>query len=181
MNNANWQWLSCSNFFYQYYRCYSPIAFGKKTDPKGVYIRKWLPQLASYPDEYIYEPWKAPLAVQRACGCVVGEGYPTRIVIHEEASRVNMERMKRAYSDNASSSSSSNSSNSNSSGSSSSSSSTATTTAAADNTAITTTTTTTAATEHLKVQKKRSRATVTGSSNQKKIKYFFAKSPEDGT
>ncbi len=45
LNNANWQWLSCSNFFYQYFRVYSPIAFGKKTDPSGDYIRKYLPRL----------------------------------------------------------------------------------------------------------------------------------------
>ena len=49
LNNANWQWLSCSNFFYQYFRCYSPIAFGKKTDKNGDYIRKYLPQLAKFP------------------------------------------------------------------------------------------------------------------------------------
>lgn len=45
LNNANWQWLSCSRFFYQYFRVYSPVAFGKKTDPNGDYIRHWLPQL----------------------------------------------------------------------------------------------------------------------------------------
>jgi cryptochrome len=33
INNFNWQWLSCTAHFYQYFRCYSPIAFGKKTDP----------------------------------------------------------------------------------------------------------------------------------------------------
>jgi len=33
LNSANWQWLSCSAFFHQYFRCYSPVAFGKKTDP----------------------------------------------------------------------------------------------------------------------------------------------------
>eukprot|EP00906_Rhabdomonas_costata_P001454 RCo002424 len=38
LNNANWQWLSCSRFFYQYFRCYSPVAFGKSTDPDGAYI-----------------------------------------------------------------------------------------------------------------------------------------------
>ena len=30
INNANWQWLSCSRFFYQFGRCYSPVAFPKK-------------------------------------------------------------------------------------------------------------------------------------------------------
>ena len=66
INNFNWQWLSCTAHFYQYFRCYSPIAFGKKTDPNGDYIRKWIPALAKMPKKYIYEPWEAPLAVQQA-------------------------------------------------------------------------------------------------------------------
>lgn len=97
LNNANWQWLSCSNFFYQYFRCYSPVAFGKKTDPSGEYIRKYIPQLKLYPDKYIYEPWKAPINLQRQYECVVGVDYPSRIVIHEDVLPVNMEKMKRAY------------------------------------------------------------------------------------
>ena len=40
LNACNWMWLSCSAFFHQYFRCYSPVAFGKKTDPEGLYIRK---------------------------------------------------------------------------------------------------------------------------------------------
>lgn len=28
INNFNWQWLSCTAYFYQYFRCYSPVAFG---------------------------------------------------------------------------------------------------------------------------------------------------------
>jgi cryptochrome len=33
VNNANWQWLSASRFFYQYFRCYSPVSFGRKWAP----------------------------------------------------------------------------------------------------------------------------------------------------
>ena len=98
LNNGNWQWLSCSNFFYQYFRCYSPVAFGKKTDKNGTYIRKWIPKLSSFPPKYIYEPWLAPMAIQNSCNCIVGKDYPERIVIHEEASKKNMGRMKIAYS-----------------------------------------------------------------------------------
>jgi deoxyribodipyrimidine photolyase len=29
-NIGNWQWLSCTAFFAQFYRCYSPIAFPQK-------------------------------------------------------------------------------------------------------------------------------------------------------
>ena len=97
INNANWQWLSCSRYFYQFGRCYSPIAFGKKTDPSGAYIRKWLPKLKNYPDKYIYEPWTAPMEVQRRAGCVVGEGYPRPLVDHAAVSKENMGKLKAAY------------------------------------------------------------------------------------
>ena len=39
LNAGNWMWLSASAFFYQYFRVYSPTAFGKKTDKNGDYIR----------------------------------------------------------------------------------------------------------------------------------------------
>lgn len=100
LNNANWMWLSCSSFFYQYFRCYSPVAFGKKTDPDGAYIKKWLPQLANFPKKYIYEPWNAPKHLQKQWGCVVGVHYPERIVIHETISKTNMARLKVAYAAN---------------------------------------------------------------------------------
>ena len=58
-------WLSASAYFSAYYRVYSPVAFGKKTDPKGEYIKKWLPVLKDMPSQYIYEPWKAPESVQK--------------------------------------------------------------------------------------------------------------------
>lgn len=45
VNNGNWMWLSCSAFFAQYYRVYSPITFGKKYDKSGEYVRNFLPVL----------------------------------------------------------------------------------------------------------------------------------------
>lgn len=97
LNCANWQWLSCSNFFYQYFRVYSPIKFGQKSDKRGNYIRKWLPQLALFPDLYIYEPWKAPLMIQKKANCVIGQDYPFPIVDHSVVSVKNQARMKAAY------------------------------------------------------------------------------------
>ena len=97
INNFNWQWLSCTAHFYQYFRCYSPVAFGKKTDPNGDYIRKWLPQFKTMPAKFIYEPWDAPLAIQKQCGVIIGKDYPYPIVDHKEISKSNMGRMKDAY------------------------------------------------------------------------------------
>lgn len=93
---------------------YSPIAFGKKTDPNGDYIRKWVPQLVStlkyhlnnecdvslqrdFPAKYIYEPWSAPSEVQRAAGCVVGRDYPVPMVDHAEASQRNKDKIADTY------------------------------------------------------------------------------------
>ena len=50
------------------------------------------------PVEYIYEPWLAPISVQKAAKCIVGKDYPERIVIHEKVSRNNareMDKIKR--------------------------------------------------------------------------------------
>lgn len=97
INNFNWQWLSCTAHFYQFFRCYSPVAFGQKTDPNGDYIRKWLPQFKDMPSKFIYEPWTAPLAMQKKYGIVIGENYPYPIVDHKTMSKSNMTRMKEAY------------------------------------------------------------------------------------
>jgi FAD binding domain of DNA photolyase len=35
----------CYRINYYINRCYSPVAFGKKTDPTGAYIRKYMPQV----------------------------------------------------------------------------------------------------------------------------------------
>uniref|UniRef100_W8BJA9 Cryptochrome-1 n=1 Tax=Ceratitis capitata TaxID=7213 RepID=W8BJA9_CERCA len=97
LNAGNWMWLSASAFFYQYFRVYSPVAFGKKTDPTGAYIRKYVPELAKYPAGCIYEPWKAALSAQREYGCVLGKDYPHRIVKHEIVHKENIKRMTAAY------------------------------------------------------------------------------------
>jgi cryptochrome len=97
LNNANWMWLSASAFFSQYFRVYSPVAFGKKWDKEGQYVKRYLPVLRKMPTQYIFEPWKAPLSVQKQAGCIIGVDYPNPIVVHESISKINMEKMKAAY------------------------------------------------------------------------------------
>lgn len=97
LNAGNWMWLSASAFFYKYFRVYSPVAFGKKTDKEGLFIRKYVPELKKYPTEFIYEPWKSPKSVQRAAGCIIGEDYPNRIVDHDKIHKENMQKMNLAY------------------------------------------------------------------------------------
>ncbi|KAK7429993.1 hypothetical protein QQZ08_003382 [Neonectria magnoliae] len=74
-NAGNWQWLSCTAFFSQYFRCYSPISFGQKWDKQGNFIRRWVPELKDMDAKYIYEPWKAPLVDQKKASVrIKGDG-----------------------------------------------------------------------------------------------------------
>uniref|UniRef100_A0A4W5LXZ0 Cryptochrome circadian regulator 2 n=1 Tax=Hucho hucho TaxID=62062 RepID=A0A4W5LXZ0_9TELE len=97
VNAGSWMWLSCSAFFQQFFHCYCPVGFGKRTDPSGDYIRRYIPKLKDYPNRYIYEPWRAPESVQKAANCIVGVDYPKPMINHAEGSRLNIERMKQVY------------------------------------------------------------------------------------
>ncbi|MGH0179174.1 UNVERIFIED_CONTAM: hypothetical protein FKN15_017208 [Acipenser sinensis] len=97
VNAGSWMWLSCSSFFQQFFHCYCPVGFGRRTDPNGDYIRRYLPVLRGFPAKYIYDPWNAPATVQSAAKCVIGVHYPKPMVNHAEASRLNIERMKQIY------------------------------------------------------------------------------------
>ena len=77
---------------------YSPVTFGQRHDPEGGYVRRYIPALAKMPKKYIYEPWKAPLSVQKAAGCIVGKDYPKPIVDHGVVSKANIGRIKGACS-----------------------------------------------------------------------------------
>ena len=77
-NAGNWQWLSCTAFFSQFYRCYSPVAFGRKWDENGDFIRHFVPELKGMPKKFIYEPHKAPIADQKKAGVrIYGDGEET--------------------------------------------------------------------------------------------------------
>ena len=108
-NSGNWQWLSCTAFYAQFYRCYSPIAFPKKTDPSGKFVRHFCPELKNYPDKCIYEPWKLPIADQKKAGCLIkgdgetneGEGgikiYPKPMFDFNERRTICIDAIKSAY------------------------------------------------------------------------------------
>lgn len=53
---------------------------GYKFDPHGEYVRRWLPELARLPTEWIHHPWNAPESVLQAAGIELGSNYPLPIV-----------------------------------------------------------------------------------------------------
>lgn len=58
----------------------NPQFEGYKFDPNGEYVRRWLPELARLPTEWIHHPWNAPESVLQAAGIELGSNYPFPIV-----------------------------------------------------------------------------------------------------
>jgi deoxyribodipyrimidine photo-lyase len=85
-NTLGWQWVAGSGADASpFFRIFNPMTQGKKFDPKGVYVRRWIPELARLPDEFVHQPWTAPPAVLAAAGVTLGGNYPERVVDHELA------------------------------------------------------------------------------------------------
>lgn len=56
-NNGGWQWsASTGTDAVPYFRLFNPISQSKKFDPKGEFIRRWLPELAHLSDKEIHQP-----------------------------------------------------------------------------------------------------------------------------
>jgi len=80
-NNGGWQWSTgVGTDAAPYFRIFNPILQGKKFDPTGKYIKKWVPELRNVPENYIHEPWLMPMDLQEQIGVRIGKEYPLQIV-----------------------------------------------------------------------------------------------------
>jgi deoxyribodipyrimidine photo-lyase len=85
-NTLGWQWTAgCGADAAPYFRIFAPVRQGQRFDSRGVYIRKWIPELSKVPDAYIHNPWEAPELVMEAAGVRLGSTYPRPIVDHARA------------------------------------------------------------------------------------------------
>ncbi len=85
-NPASWQWVAGSGAdAAPYFRVFNPVLQGKKFDPDGAYVRKFVPELRNLPDTWIHEPWTAPTEALRKAGVTLGENYSFPIVDHARA------------------------------------------------------------------------------------------------
>lgn len=80
-NSASWQWIAgCGADAAPYFRIFNPVTQGQKFDPKGEYVRRYLPELALLPDKYLFNPWEAPKEVLQQANVELGVSYPFPIV-----------------------------------------------------------------------------------------------------
>mmetsp|Transcript_40886 Transcript_40886/g.97871 ORF Transcript_40886/g.97871 Transcript_40886/m.97871 type:complete len:720 (+) Transcript_40886:258-2417(+) len=89
-------------------RVYNVTKQGKEQDSTGKFIRKYVPELANVPDQFIHEPWKMSKSIQLKNRIVVGRqsevghtnkvddgvaSYPAPIVDEQESARVAKRKM----------------------------------------------------------------------------------------
>ncbi len=87
-NNGGWQWAASTGTDPQpYFRIFNPIAQGRRWDPNGDYVRRWIPELQNVPGAQVHTPWEAqqPPAA-----------YPPPIVDHAERREDALERFSEA-------------------------------------------------------------------------------------
>ena len=87
-NQLNWQWVAGTGYdAAPFFRVFNPVTQGKKFDPDGAYVRRWVPELRDVPAGRVQEPWR--LADPPA-------GYPAPIVDHAVERRVTLDGYRRA-------------------------------------------------------------------------------------
>ncbi|MEX1171374.1 MAG: deoxyribodipyrimidine photo-lyase [Chloroflexota bacterium] len=85
-NNGGWQWAASTGTDPQpYFRIFNPVLQGRRFDPDGAYVRRWVPELAHVPTQRLHGPWEMSSAEQAAAGCRIGSDYPDPIVDHAQA------------------------------------------------------------------------------------------------
>jgi len=80
-NAASWQWVAgCGADAAPYFRVFNPVLQGQKFDANGAYVRRYVPEIAALPDEFIHAPWTSPKNVLTNARVTLGETYPLPIV-----------------------------------------------------------------------------------------------------
>jgi deoxyribodipyrimidine photo-lyase len=76
-NNHGWQWVAGTGTdAAPYFRVFNPVSQGLKFDPRGDYVRRYVPELAHLAGKAAHEPWRA------ADGYAAG--YPAPVLDHAE-------------------------------------------------------------------------------------------------
>jgi deoxyribodipyrimidine photo-lyase len=75
-NQLNWQWVAGTGTDTNPHRIFNPTLQGRRFDPDGGYVRRYVPELAALPARIIHQ---MDPAVRRGCG------YPEPLVDHRAA------------------------------------------------------------------------------------------------
>jgi deoxyribodipyrimidine photo-lyase len=85
-NQHGWQWTAGSGTdAAPYFRVFNPVLQGKRFDPRGDYVRRYVPELRQVDPASIHEPWTLPGGPPA--------GYPAPIVDHRHERQESLRRL----------------------------------------------------------------------------------------
>lgn len=85
-NTLGWQWVAgCGADAAPFFRIFNPVSQGRRYDPRGEYVRKWVPEISALPDDAVHAPWQAEADTLRKARVSLGRHYPQPIVDHAQA------------------------------------------------------------------------------------------------
>ncbi len=80
-NSVSWQWIAgCGADAAPYFRIFNPVTQGQKFDPDGIYVRRYIPEIAKLPNKYLHSPWEADNDILTDANVKLGKVYPEPIV-----------------------------------------------------------------------------------------------------
>jgi deoxyribodipyrimidine photo-lyase len=80
-NSQGWQWVAGSGVdAAPFFRIFNPVTQGKKFDPEGEYLFKYVPELSKLPLRFCHCPWEASTEVLAEAGVKLGVDYPYPMV-----------------------------------------------------------------------------------------------------
>lgn len=74
-------------------RLYNPIKQSQEKDPQGMFIKQWVPELATYPDDMVHTPWLITPLEKQLFAIDEAESYPEPIIDIETAAKVARDRL----------------------------------------------------------------------------------------
>ncbi len=74
-------------------RIYNPIKQSMDQDPSGKFIKKWVPELVSVPNQLIHEPWNLSYMEQKFINTEIGKDYPSPIVDNKKSSKISRDKI----------------------------------------------------------------------------------------
>ena len=61
-------------------RIYNPVKQQVDHDAKGLFVKRWIPELKNVPNDYLQYPHLMSESLQKKTGCIIGKSYPNPIV-----------------------------------------------------------------------------------------------------
>ncbi|HMG16023.1 MAG TPA: DASH family cryptochrome [Saprospiraceae bacterium] len=79
-NWCNWNYIAGISNDTKEHRNINILTQAKRYDPKAEYIRQWVPEISSLPDDYIFQPENTSEAIQLVYKVIIGRDYPYSIL-----------------------------------------------------------------------------------------------------